>query len=290
MALIVGCGDVGRRLAHALSSAGEPVRGVVRSPDSAHALAEEGIETLVCDLDEQALPPGTSAGETVWYLVPPPAQGREDTRLQGFLRGLERSGQPRRILLISTSGVYGDCGGDWVDETRAPNPRVDRAHRRLDAERRLLAWRAASGGEAVIFRVAGIYGPGKLPLERLRRGLPMIAPEQAPWTNRIHLDDLVQACVLGMRNGRDGEIYNVSDGHPGNMADYFNRVADLAGLPRPPLIDPAEAGERLSPGLRSYLAESRRLRNDKLLRELGLELRHPDLASGLAACFRDGGV
>ncbi|BAN68056.1 NAD-dependent epimerase/dehydratase [endosymbiont of unidentified scaly snail isolate Monju] len=285
----MGCGAVGRRLAHALSSAGEPVRGVVRSPDSAQALAEEGIETLVCNLDEESLPPGASAGEAVWYLVPPPAQGREDTRLQGFLAGLQNSGQPRRILLISTSGVYGDCGGDWVDETRVPNPRVDRAHRRLDAERRLLAWREASGGEAVIFRVAGIYGPGKLPLERLRRGLPMIAPEQAPWTNRIHLDDLVQACVLGMRHGRDGEIYNVSDGHPGNMADYFNRVADLAGLPRPPLIDPAEAGERLSAGLRSYLAESRRLRNDKLLRELGLVLRYPDLASGLAACFRDAG-
>lgn len=259
----------------------------MRSPDSARTLAELGVETLVCDLDTERLPPGTSAGEAVWYLVPPPAQGREDTRLQGFLAGLQSSGQPRRILLISTSGIYGDCGGDWIDETREPNPRVDRAHRRLDAERLLLAWREASGGEAVIFRVAGIYGPGKLPLERLRLGLPMIAPEHAPWTNRIHLDDLVQACVLGMWHGRDGEIYNVSDGHPGNMADYFNRVADLAELSRPPLIGPVEAEERLSAGLRSYFAESRRLRNDKLLRELGLVLRYPDLASGLVACFRD---
>ncbi len=287
MTLIVGCGDVGSRLAAVLSDAGESVRAVVRSAESAQALARGGLPVLRCDLDDDALPEGVSEGETICYLVPPPGEGRKDTRLRRFLAGLARSGRPRRILLISTSGVYGDCAGEWVDESRAPNPRVDRAWRRLDAERQVLTWRAASGGEAVIFRVAGIYGPGKLPLERLRRGLPMIAPEQAPWTNRIHIDDLVQACVLGLRAGRDGEIYNVSDGRPGNMADYFNRVADLAGLPRPPLIDPAEADVRLSAGLRAYLAESRRLRNDKLLRELGLVLRYPDLESGLAACFAD---
>lgn len=205
--------------------------------------------------------------------------------MQRFLEGLCDSGQPRRILYISTTGVYGDCGGEWVDETRPVNPGVDRAWRRWDAEQRLRRWREQTGAELVILRVAGIYGPGKLPLARLRKGLPMVAPEQAPWTNRIHVDDLVQACLLGMQRGRDGEVYNACDGSPGNMADYFNRVADLAGLPRPPVIDLADAEGSLSAGLRSYLGESRRLRNDKLLQELGLVLRYPDLEAGLPACF-----
>lgn len=285
MGLIVGCGYLGRRLAGALQADGDPVRGVVRSIPSAQRLADEGISALLADLDERGLPAGSTADETVYYLAPPPAQGREDQRMQRFLEGLCDSGQPRRILYISTTGVYGDCGGEWVDETRPVNPGVDRAWRRWDAEQRLRRWREQTGAELVILRVAGIYGPGKLPLARLRKGLPMVAPEQAPWTNRIHVDDLVQACLLGMQRGRDGEVYNACDGSPGNMADYFNRVADLAGLPRPPVIDLADAEGSLSAGLRSYLGESRRLRNDKLLQELGLVLRYPDLEAGLPACF-----
>lgn len=285
MSLIVGCGYLGRRLARALQAGGEPVRGVVRSIPSAQRLADEGIAALLEDLDERGLPASSTAGKAVYYLAPPPAQGREDPRMQRFLEGLAESGQPRRILYISTTGVYGDCAGQWVDETWPVNPGVDRAWRRWDAEQRLRQWREQSGGELVILRVAGIYGPGKLPLARLRKGLPMVAPAQAPWTNRIHIDDLVQACLLGMQRARDGEIYNACDGSPGNMADYFNRVADLAGLPRPPVIDLADAEGALSAGLRSYLAESRRLRNDKLLRELGLVLRYPSLEAGLPACF-----
>ncbi|RMG34415.1 MAG: SDR family oxidoreductase [Gammaproteobacteria bacterium] len=285
MSLIVGCGYLGRRLARVLRAEGDPVRGVVRSIPSAQRVAEEGIPALLGDLDERGLLAGSTADELVYYLVPPPAQGREDRRMQRFLEGLAESGQPRRILYISTTGVYGDCAGQWVDETWPVNPQVDRARRRWDAEQRLQHWREQTGGELVILRVAGIYGPGKLPLARLRKGLPMVAPAQAPWTNRIHVDDLVQACRLAMARGRSGEVYNACDGSPGNMADYFNRVADLAGLPRPPVIDLAEAEGALSAGLRSYLAESRRLRNDKLLRELGLVLRYPDLEAGLPACF-----
>ncbi len=285
MSLIVGCGYLGRRLARELQAGGNAVRGVVRSIPSAQRLADEGIAALLADLDERGLPARGTAGETVYYLAPPPAQGREDRRIQRFLEGLVESGQPQRILYISTTGVYGDCAGQWVDETWPANPGVDRAWRRWDAEQRLRRWREQTRAELVILRVAGIYGPGKLPLARLRKGLPMVAPEQAPWTNRIHVDDLVQACLLGMQRGRDGEVYNACDGSPGNMADYFNRVADLAGLPRPPVIDLADAEGALSAGLRSYLAESRRLRNDKLLQELGLVLRYPDLAAGLPACF-----
>jgi nucleoside-diphosphate-sugar epimerase len=155
--------------------------------------------------------------------------------------------------------------------------------RRWDAECQLQAWRQQTGGQAVILRVAGIYGPGKLPIARLQRGEPMIREADAPWTNRIHIDDLVTACLAAMARGGDGEVYNACDGQPGNMADYFARVADAVGLPRPPEISREEAGQALSPGMLSYLGESRRLSNRKLVQELGVVLRYPTLAEGLAA-------
>jgi nucleoside-diphosphate-sugar epimerase len=191
----------------------------------------------------------------------------------------------RRIVYLGTTGVYGDCGGDWVDEDRPVRPSVDRARRRWDAETRLRDWSAHTGGELVTLRVAGIYGPGRLPLERLRSGQPMVAQDDAPWTNRIHADDLAAVCVAAMERGRSGAVYNVSDGNPGNMTDYFNSVADAAGLPRPPVIRMADAGGRLSEGLISYLRESRRLSNRRMLDELGVVLRYPTLEEGLRACL-----
>lgn len=281
MVLIVGCGDVGRQLA----AAGQPVTGLVRTPASAAGLAELGITSLLADLDQAELPPLPTGAAEVFYLAPPPPQGTTDPRIGHFLQACARDGQPRRIVAISTTGVYGDCGGAWVDEDCPPNPQLDRARRRWDAEQQLRAWHDQGGGELVILRVAGIYGPGKLPLERLRQGLPMVPEHQAPWTNRIHIDDLVTVCRAAMARAPDGALYNVSDGHPGNMTDYFNRVADLAGLPRPPLVPLAEASGQLSAGILSYLSESRRLRNDRMLRELGIALRYPTLALGLPACL-----
>ena len=286
---IVGCGYIGRRLGQRLSAAGQSVTAVVRSAESARQVAALGLSPLRADLDEQALPAACTEGEGVFYLVPPPPRGTTDTRMRHFLHGLEGSGQPRRIVYVSTTGVYGDCGGEWVDESRPPNPRVDRARRRWDAEQQLRAWREQTGGELVILRVAGIYGPGKLPLARLRKGVPMVAEADAPWTNRIHAEDLVQVCMKAMERGADGAVYNVSDGTPGNMADYFNRVADMAGLPRPPVIGLRQARHELSAGLLSYLAESRRLSNRRMLDELGVVLRYPTLEEGLPACFSGRG-
>lgn len=284
---IVGCGYIGARLARRVRDIGTPVTGVVRSAGSAGTLFEQGIDALQCDLDTQRLPAGSTAEAALFYFTPPPGAGESDSRMQRFLAGLSVSGQPRRIVYISTTGVYGDCHGEWVDETRPVNPGVDRARRRWDAERQLRAWQGRTGGELVILRVAGIYGPGKLPLARLRKGVPMVAEHDAPWTNRIHADDLVSTCLLALEKGRDGAVFNVSDGAPGNMTDYFNQVADRAGLPRPPLISLEQAQQMLSPGLLSYLAESRRLSNRRMLDELGVELRYPGLEEGLASCFSD---
>jgi nucleoside-diphosphate-sugar epimerase len=282
--LIIGCGDVGSRLAMRAMARGEPCYGLVSSAASAERLAGLGLPAMAVDLD-QAAPQlsGDWDQREIYYFAPPPARGAEDPRIGRLLAALP-PGRDRRIVYISTTGVYGDCGGAWVDETRPLHPQVDRARRRADAERQLQAWRLAGGGELVILRVAGIYGPGKLPLARLEQRLPMVGEADAPWTNRIHIDDLVAVCEAAMARGRDGEAYNVADGNPGNMRDYFDRVAALYGLPRAPLITLDEARESLSPGMLSYLGESRRLDNRKMLRELGVTLRHPDLASGLAAC------
>ena len=281
--LIVGCGDVGTRIAHDARPRGDEVLGLVRTAESAERLRRDGLSAIALDLDRPIeIDTRSWLDREVWYLAPPPSTGTTDPRLTHFLAALPAV-EGRRIVYISTTGVYGDCEGAWVDETRPANPQVDRARRRLDAEQQLRAWRAAGDGEVVILRVAGIYGPGKLPVARLEQRTPMVAEKDAPWTNRIHIDDLVQVCEAAMRKGRDGEVYNVSDGTPGNMRDYFDRVADLHGLPRAPVIDLGDASDRLSPGMLSYLGESRRLDNHKMLTELGVRLRYPDLSSGLAA-------
>ena len=281
--LIVGCGDVGRRIALRARGAGDEVHCLVRSRESATRLLGMGLETTCVDLDSDIpIPAADDAGHRIHYLAPPPATGTTDPRMRRYLASLPCNGS-QRILYISTTGVYGDCQGEWVDEQRPANPQVDRARRRHDAEQQLLAWRDRTGGEVIILRVAGIYGPGKLPTARLEKQVPMIGEADAPWTNRIHIDDLVSVCEAAMAKGPDGSVYNVSDGHPGNMRDYFDRVADQLGLPRAPLISLEEARATLSPGMLSYLGESRRLDNRKMLHELGVTLRYPDLESGLAA-------
>jgi nucleoside-diphosphate-sugar epimerase len=283
--LIVGCGYLGRAVASAYLEQGLSVTGLVRSPESADKLRALGARAAVADLDASPLPDLPLESADLFNFCPPPAAGDEDSRVQRLIEEFSRQGDPRRIVHLSTTGVYGDCGGQWVDETRPVGPVVARAKRRMDGESRLREWRERSGGELVILRVAGIYGPGKLPLERLRQGLPLIRESEAPFSNRIHVADLVRVCVAAMERGGDGEIYNVSDGHPTTMTDYFNRLADTVGLPRPPLISLAEGEQQLSAGMMSYMRESRRLDNRKMLRELGVKLQYPTLAQGLPVCL-----
>ncbi len=283
--LIIGCGDIGRRVARHYTEQGIAVTGVVRSADSAADLQAEGIEPLQLDLDLDPLPTLPSKGRGLFYFSPPPNRAAEDPRMGRVLEALQRDGLPSRIVYISTTGVYGDCDGDWVDETRPTNPGADRARRRLDAEHRLRSWSAQTMTEQVVLRVAGIYGPDRLPLNRIREGLPLVRAEEAPYTNRIHEDDLVQICVAAMERPVAGEVFNVSDGSPGSMAEYFDAIAERAGLPAPPKIPMGEAAAKLSPGMLSYMRESRQLDNRKMLELLDVELRYPSLAEGLDSCF-----
>lgn len=281
--LIVGCGDIGLRVASLEQATGWPVAALTRSEASAYKLARAGIEPVAGDLDLPGSWSSLPLSPTVlYYFAPPPAEGEGDPRLVALLAGLDRQALPEKLVYISTSGVYGDCGGAWVDEDWPVNPRSDRARRRAAAEASLAAWGAESGVAWVILRVPGIYGPGRWPVERIKRGMPVVVEDESPWSNRIHADDLAQACFLAARRGRAGAAYNVSDGHPTTMTDYFNRVADVLGLPRPPAISMAEARQTLGPGILSFLEESKRLDNRRMLKDLGVVLHYPDLDSGLS--------
>lgn len=284
--LIVGCGDIGLRVARLCRGRGDVVRTVVRSRARVEALRAAGFPAAQADLDEPVSLAGLAAGGAlVFYLAPPPPTGVVDTRLSAFLAGPASAVPPARVVYVSTSAVYGDCGGDWVTEDRLPAPSTDRGRRRLAAERALLDWQHASNVPVVILRVPGIYGPGRLPERRLREGLPVLRPEDSPYTNRIHADDLAAVCLAAAERGRPGAAYNVSDGHPSTMTDYFTRIAELLDLPRPPMVGPAEARRLLSPGMWSFLQDSRRLDNRRMREELGVSLRYPNLEAGLPSCL-----
>jgi nucleoside-diphosphate-sugar epimerase len=283
--LIIGCGYVGERLARQYLDRGRSIQAVVRSSEGVERLARLGIVGFRKDLASDELTDLPFVGAQVFHLAPPPSRGVEDTLTRRLVGAFGQAGNPSRVVYVSTTGVYGDCGGAWIDESWPVRPDADRACRRWDAEQTLGRWSQETGGELVVLRVAGIYGPGRLPLERIRQGLPLVRPEEAPYTNRIHVVDLVAALVAAMQRGVNGAVYNVCDGHPSTMTDYILAVADAAGLPRPPLIARAAASAKLSEGMLSYLAESRRLSNRRLVEELGVSLRYPTLRDGLRDVF-----
>ena len=280
---IVGCGDIGLRVARLWRDRGATVAGLVRSGAAVMKLRAAGITPVAGDLDLPLSLRGlTLEGRLVYYFAPPPASGEGDPRMAAFVAALALAGRPARIVYISTSGVYGDHGGALVSEETPPAPATDRARRRLAAEETLRAFGRDHQVPVVILRVGGIYGPGRLPEERLRQGLPVLRLEESGPTNRIHADDLAAISVAAGERGQPDAVYNVSDGQSGTMTEYFYAVADALGLPRPPAISLEEAKHVLTPAMLSYLTESRRLDNRRMLAELGITLRYPDLASGLA--------
>ncbi|MDT8318257.1 MAG: SDR family oxidoreductase [bacterium] len=283
---IVGCGYIGSRVSRLERLEGSRVAAMVRSESSVDLLEQEGIKVFMGDLDDAASLNGLPLEKAlVYYFAPPPSEGVVDLRMDRFLSSIDPSSLPGRVVLISTTGVYGNCGGDWVTEGRPAAPEADRAKRRLSAETILRSWGEANSIPVIMLRVPGIYGPGKLPEKRLREGLPVLREEDSPFSNRVHADDLARACVAAARRGEGGGIYNISDGHPTTMTNYFYKVADHLGLPRPPAISLDEARRQLSAGMLSYLAESKRLDNRKMREELGVEPLYPDLDSGLPSCL-----
>ena len=288
--LIVGCGDVGMRVARALQAPAArrpPVRvlALTSSPERRPALRALGITPLCGNLDQGGSLRRLAALAThVLHLAPPPGQGEGDPRTRALVRALRRRRLPAALVYASTSGVYGDCGGAWVTEARPVAPATARARRRVDAERVVRAWGRASGVRASILRVPGIYAPdreGGTPEARLRRGTPVLTSEDDVYTNHIHADDLARACVAALWRGAAQRVYHASDDSDLKMGDYFDLAADLYGLPRPPRIPRAQAQAEIAPMLLSFMSESRRMDNTRLRRELRVRLRYPTVVQGL---------
>ena len=279
--LIVGCGDIALRALPQLAR-NYQVFGLVRAAAQADRIAALGAIPLTGDLDNPAtLAALAGVADLVLHLAPPGESGERDQRSANLIAAL--STRPlARLVYISTSGVYGDCGGAWVDEDRPLAPQTVRALRRVDAERSLLAWGKQSGVAVAVLRVPGIYAAERLPLAQLKRASPVLRAEDDVYTNHIHADDLAGICLAALERGAAGRVYNASDDSEIKMGDYFDLVADRARLPRPPRIarTAAEAGA-IAEGLLSFMRESRRLTNTRMKAELGVRLRYPSVYEGV---------
>ena len=265
--LIAGYGDIARRAMPALESRFE-IRILSRS---------SGM-----DLDRPDSLNSLEPADAVLHCAPPPQTGEIDPRTANLLAAFEsRRILPTRFVYISTSGVYGDCAGALVDESRAVNPQSARARRRVSAEAQLALWCNSRGVALVVLRAPGIYAADRLPLERLRAGTPVLRDADDVYTNHIHAEDLAGCCLRALEEDAPAGIYNASDDTRLKMGEWFDLVADRAGLPRPPRVARSEAAGRLPPEMLSFMNESRRLDNTRLKRSLGVGLRFPTVREGL---------
>ncbi len=293
--LIVGCGDVGLRVLRVVHGRWR-VLALTSQPARRAELRAAGAVPLVGDLDDAvSLSRLAGVADLVLHLAPPPSSGATDPRTAALLRALTGGAKagapgiarrPNALVYVSTSGVYGDCGGAWVDETRRVAPATDRARRRVDAERRVRDWGRRSGVRVAVLRVPGIYAfdrAGGDPRERVARGSPLLAATDDVYTNHVHADDLAWACVAALRRAATQRVFNVCDDTAAKTGDHYDRVADLAGLPRPPRLPRAALADVLGPAAMSFLGESRRLVNSRLKRELRTRLRFPTVDAVFAA-------
>lgn len=284
--LIIGCGDVGQRVLAQLSGR-YCVVALTSQTSRVEMLRALGARPLLGDLDRPVTLGRLGAlAPRVLHLAPPPGTGDGDPRTASLLRALARGGVTQRIVYGSTSGVYGDAEGARFDETRAVAPATTRARRRVAAEARLRWHGRAFGVRVTLLRIPGIYAtdrPGGVPRERVVRGTPVLVAHEDVYTNHIHADDLARACLAALWRGRPQRVYNASDASDMKMGDYFDLAADLYGLPRPPRVPRSTAQDALPVMLLSFMSESRRLDNQRLLGELGLRLRYPTVAAGLRA-------
>lgn len=292
--LIVGCGDVGLRLAALLA----PRMRVLALTSSEHRVAllrAAGVVPLRGDLDQpDSLWRLRGLARRVVMLAPPPAEGDTDPRsrrlavlLRSAMIGAAAPAAPVRVVYASTSGVYGDCAGAWVRETRPTRPATARARRRVHAEAQW-RWLGRGGAKVSILRIPGIYdGARRSPRERLRKGLPVLCRDQDVYTNHVHADDLARIVLAALLRGAPQRVYHASDDTHMLVGDYLELAAQLLGETPPARLDrQALAQSALSPMALSMLSESRRLDNTRMHAELGVRLRYPDVRSGLAPAGR----
>jgi nucleoside-diphosphate-sugar epimerase len=290
--LIVGCGDVGLRTAGQLGAPqSQRVRlmALTSSPDRVRLLRACGITPLQGNLDDPAsIQRLAGIAHRVIHLAPPPTDragaSERDPRSLVLVRALRLRTPPLALVYGSTTGVYGDCGGQRVDETRTVNPHTPRAQRRVDAEN-LMRFLGRSGVRVSVLRIPGIYAAdreGGTPRERLLKGTPVLAAKDDVFTNHIHANDLARACVAALWRGKPQRVVNVTDDTDLKMGDYFDLAAGLFGLPKPPRLPRDQASSTLPLMLLSFMSESRRLDNTRMKQELRLKLQYPHVRDGLS--------
>ena len=290
--LIVGCGDVGLRTAGQLGAPqSQRVRlmALTSSPDRVRLLRACGMTPLQGNLDDPAsIQRLAGIAHRVIHLAPPPTDragaSERDPRSLVLVRALRLRTPPLALVYGSTTGVYGDCGGQRVDETRAVNPHTPRAQRRVDAEN-LMRFLGRSGVRVSVLRIPGIYAAdreGGTPRERLIKGTPVLAAKDDVYTNHIHANDLARACAAALWRGKPQRVVNVTDDTDLKMGDYFDLAASLYGLPKPPRLPRDQASSALPLMLLSFMSESRRLDNTRMKQELRLKLRYPHVRDGLS--------
>jgi nucleoside-diphosphate-sugar epimerase len=283
--LIIGCGDVGMRL---LPLVRERFRvfALTSDPERRPELRAAGAVPVVADLDRKdSLHRLAGLARYVVHLAPPRAEGRRDDRTRNLTAILPDGAH---VVYVSTSGVYGDCHGELIDETRPVAPQNARAWRRVDAENVLRRWVLRGRGRASILRVPGIYAHDRLPLKRVQERTPALRGEDDVYTNHVHADDLARMVALALFRGLPGRVYHACDDTRMKMGEYFDAVADAFDLPRPPRLPRAELKTAVSPAALSFMSESRQLDNGRIKRELGVRLRYRTVEATLEQMARAG--
>jgi len=280
--LVLGCGDVGMRLLPLMRDRFR-VFAVTSQPDRRHELRAAGAVPIVANLDmPETLARLARLARNIVHLAPPQSEGVTDRRSRNLTAILP---DQANMVYVSTTGVYGDCGGEMVDETRPVRPQNARAKRRVDAERVLRRWARRSGSRLAILRVPGIYAADRLPIDRLKKGTPALRAEDDVYTNHIHADDLARIIAAALYRGQPNRVYHAVDASDMQMGEYFDAVADKAGLPRPPRLPKAQLAAAVSPVMLSFMSESRRLGNDRLRAELGVRLQFPHVQDALEKIY-----
>ncbi len=284
--LIIGCGYLGQRLGALLSGAGERVYGTVRSGARAAEIAGLGIEPLIADVLDRGSLRALPAAERVFHCVGFDRSGEASMRavyVEGLKNVLDQLGdETTRIVYASSTGVYGQSEGEWVDEQTAPGPRTESGVVCVEAEERLREWIEARGGAAgaVILRFAGLYGPGRVVRRGLvERGEP-IPGDPSKLFNLIHIDDAAGVAMAAPGAGGPEWLYLVSDDRPVTRLEYYSLLARLLNEPAPTFALP-QAGS-IDEGRD---ATSKRVTNHRMKAGLGIELLYPDISTGLPAAL-----
>ncbi len=284
--VLIGYGDIARRVAERHPD--HPIISLARHlapPPAGHRAAWAALNF---DLDRDE-PPATLPPKAIWlYFAPPPNDGVVDTRVARWLAAIPPTQHPQGVVYASTTGVYGDHHGEWIDEHTAANPAHDRGHRRLDAEARFDDWCRARSIPLTVLRITGIYACDRLPLERIRAGAPVVCLDESPWSNRIHADDLADICARLIARLEQHKpvagLFNISDNNPRPMTELFLATAAHFKLPPPPCLPLADVLAQSSPMAREFLSESKRIDASAIQRELDWRPRYPSLAAALADC------